>query len=204
MCAEHCLGYKNGETDVGLDQTASSVKGDCQHTCNLMQAQCHWRAGCAILDRGSQPSLGLGLLSSVRNFYKDIYILLLVLYLMTIFSNSNYVVVSLCHAGAKEERCSSYSFLTSCVQASSEGHPASYPIGTGSPFPGIKGGRGVTTTTHLRSSVEVKNEYELYLLSSWWPHGGSGQLCRLYSVEWRCNTLPIWIIIFNKINLSEI
>jgi hypothetical protein len=35
-----------------------------------------------------------------------------------------------------------------CVQTSSEAYPASYPMGTGGPFPGIKRGVGVTLTTH--------------------------------------------------------
>jgi hypothetical protein len=36
-----------------------------------------------------------------------------------------------------------------CVQTSSEAHAASYPMGTGGPFRGVKRGRGVTLTTHL-------------------------------------------------------
>jgi hypothetical protein len=35
-----------------------------------------------------------------------------------------------------------------CVQTSSEAHPASYPMGTGSPFQGVKRGQGVTLTIH--------------------------------------------------------
>jgi hypothetical protein len=35
-----------------------------------------------------------------------------------------------------------------CVQTSSEAHPASYPVGTRGPFPGVKHGRGMTLTTH--------------------------------------------------------
>jgi hypothetical protein len=35
-----------------------------------------------------------------------------------------------------------------CVQTGSEAHPASYPMGTGSYFPGLKRSRGVTLTTH--------------------------------------------------------
>jgi hypothetical protein len=34
------------------------------------------------------------------------------------------------------------------VQISSETHPASYPMGTGDPFPGVKRGRGVTLIAH--------------------------------------------------------
>jgi hypothetical protein len=35
-----------------------------------------------------------------------------------------------------------------CVQTGSEAHPASYPVGTGGPFPGVKRGRGVSLTAH--------------------------------------------------------
>jgi hypothetical protein len=35
-----------------------------------------------------------------------------------------------------------------CVQTGSGAHPASYPIGTGGPFPGVKRSRGVTLATH--------------------------------------------------------
>jgi hypothetical protein len=36
-----------------------------------------------------------------------------------------------------------------CVQTGSEAHPVSCTMGTGSPFPGVKHGRGMTLTTHL-------------------------------------------------------
>jgi hypothetical protein len=45
-------------------------------------------------------------------------------------------------AGAKD-----FSSLL-CVQTGSGAHPASCPIGTGGPFPGVKRGRGVMLTTH--------------------------------------------------------
>jgi hypothetical protein len=35
-----------------------------------------------------------------------------------------------------------------CIQTDCEAHPASCPVGTGGPFPGVKRGRGVTLTTH--------------------------------------------------------
>jgi hypothetical protein len=35
-----------------------------------------------------------------------------------------------------------------CVQTRYEAHPASYPMATRGSFPGVKGGRGVTLTTH--------------------------------------------------------
>jgi hypothetical protein len=34
------------------------------------------------------------------------------------------------------------------IHSSSKAHPASYPMGTGGRFPGVKRGRGVTVTTH--------------------------------------------------------
>jgi hypothetical protein len=39
-------------------------------------------------------------------------------------------------------------FSILCVQTGSGDHPASCPMGTGGPFPGLKGGRDVTLTTH--------------------------------------------------------
>jgi hypothetical protein len=50
-----------------------------------------------------------------------------------------------------------------CVQIGSGAYPASCPMGTGGPFPGVKRGRGVMLTTHPQSSAEVVNEQELYL-----------------------------------------
>jgi hypothetical protein len=52
-----------------------------------------------------------------------------------------------------------------CVQTGSEAHPAFYPIGTGGPFPGGKARPGRDTDHTPPSSAEVKNEYELYLIS---------------------------------------
>jgi hypothetical protein len=42
-----------------------------------------------------------------------------------------------------------------CVQASSEAHPASYPMGIGGPYPEVKRGQGVTLTT-LQPSIKVR------------------------------------------------
>jgi hypothetical protein len=52
-----------------------------------------------------------------------------------------------------------------CVQTGSGAHPASYPMGTGGPFSGGKVRQGLDADLSPPSSVEVKNEYELYLLS---------------------------------------
>jgi hypothetical protein len=43
-----------------------------------------------------------------------------------------------------------------CVQTGSEAHPASYPMGTGGPFPGGKAQPGVTLTTHPHLVADVK------------------------------------------------
>jgi hypothetical protein len=48
-----------------------------------------------------------------------------------------------------------------CVQTSSEAHPASYRIGIGGHFPGIKRGRGVrlTTQSHLALRSRMSRIY---------------------------------------------
>jgi hypothetical protein len=56
---------------------------------------------------------------------------------------------------------------SACVKTVSGAHPASYPMGTGSSFPGGKARPGRDADHSPPSSTEVKNEYELYLLS---PH----------------------------------
>jgi hypothetical protein len=45
-----------------------------------------------------------------------------------------------------------------CVQTGSGAHPASYPMGTGGPFPGGKARRGRDADHSSPSSAEVKNE----------------------------------------------
>jgi hypothetical protein len=47
-----------------------------------------------------------------------------------------------------------------CVQTGSEAHPASYPVGTGGPFPGDKARPGRDADHSPPSSAEVKHEYE--------------------------------------------
>jgi hypothetical protein len=51
------------------------------------------------------------------------------------------------------------------VHTNSESHPASYPMGTGSPFPGQQSVTGVWCWPLTPSSAKVKNEYELCFLS---------------------------------------
>jgi hypothetical protein len=44
-----------------------------------------------------------------------------------------------------------------CVQTDSAAHPASYPMGTGGPFLGIKRGRGVTLRKNPKRSLERRS-----------------------------------------------
>jgi hypothetical protein len=48
-----------------------------------------------------------------------------------------------------------------CVQTSSHSHPASYPMGTGGLFPGVKRGRDmmITTHTHLVPTSRMSRSY---------------------------------------------
>jgi len=56
-------------------------------------------------------------------------------------------------------------------------------MGTGGPFPGGKARPGRDTDHSPPSSVEVVNEWELYLLSPWYLHGAAGQLLKLLSLQ---------------------
>jgi hypothetical protein len=62
-------------------------------------------------------------------------------------------------------------FPLPCVQTSSEAHPTSYPMGTGSPFPGGKARPGRDADHSPPFSVQVKNEWDPHflfpLLSAW-------------------------------------
>jgi hypothetical protein len=61
-----------------------------------------------------------------------------------------------------------------CVQISSETHPASCPMGTGGPFPGVNRGRGVTLTTH--PYLVRKSRMRSCIFSPPWRlHGVAGQ-----------------------------
>jgi hypothetical protein len=55
-----------------------------------------------------------------------------------------------------------------CVQTSSEIHPASCTMGTGSPFPGVKRGLGVMLTTHphLVPRLRMRRSYTSSPLSA--------------------------------------
>jgi hypothetical protein len=56
-------------------------------------------------------------------------------------------------------------FSNLCVQTGSGAHPASCTMGTGGPFPGAKARPRRDADHSPPSSADVKNEYELYLLS---------------------------------------
>jgi hypothetical protein len=58
-----------------------------------------------------------------------------------------------------------------CVQTGSEAHAASYPMGTEGTFPGGKARPGRDADHSPPSSVEVKYEQELYILSPMRLHG---------------------------------
>jgi hypothetical protein len=53
-----------------------------------------------------------------------------------------------------------------CVQTSSKAHPASCPMGTAGPFPGGKARSGRDADHSPPPSTGVKNEHELYVLST--------------------------------------
>jgi hypothetical protein len=59
-----------------------------------------------------------------------------------------------------------------CVQTCAGVHPASYTMGPGGPFPGAKVQLGCDADHSPPSRAEVKNEYELYLLSIQVPSWG--------------------------------
>jgi hypothetical protein len=70
------------------------------------------------------------------------------------------------------------------VQTGSEAHPASCTMGTGSPFPGAKRGRGVTLTTHphLVPRSRMSTSYILSPQASTWRV--ARQLC-FFCLTWR-------------------
>jgi hypothetical protein len=59
--------------------------------------------------------------------------------------------------GSITDEAEDFSFSL-CVQIGSGAHPASYPMGTGDPFPGGKARPGRDTDHSPPSSAEVKNE----------------------------------------------
>jgi hypothetical protein len=55
-------------------------------------------------------------------------------------------------------------FISLCAQTGSETHPASYPLGTGGPFPRVKAPLGCDADHSPPSNADVMNEWDLYLL----------------------------------------
>jgi hypothetical protein len=91
-------------------------------------------------------------------------------------------------AGAKD-----FSFIP-FVQTGSGAHPASCTMGTGGPFPGAKAQPGRDADHSLPSRSEVKNKYELYLLSPQAPPWRvAGLLClKQIKVTVQCNIMFAW------------
>jgi hypothetical protein len=59
--------------------------------------------------------------------------------------------------GAEEPGSEAKDFPSSfCVQTSSEAHPASQPMSTAGPFPGVKSDRDMTLTTHSHLVTKSK------------------------------------------------
>jgi hypothetical protein len=65
-------------------------------------------------------------------------------------------------------------FYFACVQTSSEAHLASFPMGTGSPSPGVKARPGRGPDHSPPSTAELKNGLQLYCLFPYRLHGGNG------------------------------
>jgi hypothetical protein len=73
-------------------------------------------------------------------------------------------------------------------------------MGTGGPFPGAKRGWDLTLTTHPPSSAEVKNEYELYILSPQAPPWRvAGLLCFLCWASHDCQLLGTYIFVLEEL-----
>jgi hypothetical protein len=71
-----------------------------------------------------------------------------------------------------------------CVQTSSEAYSASYPLGTGGPFPGVKRGRGVTLTIHAHLVLRSRMNKSYNFFPPCRLHGDSRTtLLLLYGVE---------------------
>jgi hypothetical protein len=74
------------------------------------------------------------------------------------------------------EKASLIELPTKCVQASTEAHPASYPVDIRGPFPWAKRSRGVKLTA-LLSQVPMSRKNSSYNSSPTWRlHGGRGTL----------------------------
>jgi hypothetical protein len=72
-----------------------------------------------------------------------------------------------------------------CVQTSSGAHPASFPMGTGCPFPRVKRGRGVTLTTHPHLVPRSRMSRSFPPGSCVHDHSGTPFFFSLLSKKWK-------------------
>jgi hypothetical protein len=89
------------------------------------------------------------------------------------------------------------------LQTSSGAHPASYPMGTGGPFPGVKRGRGVTLTTHphLVPTSRITSSYISSPLCR--LQGGRGTVLLLMSMGRRVRIAATTDLLFNPQVICE-
>jgi hypothetical protein len=86
-------------------------------------------------------------------------------------------------------------FSSLCVQTGSEASPASYPMGTCGPFPGVKRGWGVTLTVHPR--LVLRSRMSRCISSPPWRlRGGSGTTLALSYRQIHCPSVYVTISIF--------
>jgi hypothetical protein len=100
-----------------------------------------------------------------------------------------------------------------CVQTRSEAHPASYPMGKVSHFPGVKRGQDVTLTTHPYQETRPRMSGSFTSSPPWHQHGCSETALLLlffrdllqnlvipnrdFSEElWLCNLVALWVCIY--------
>jgi hypothetical protein len=65
-------------------------------------------------------------------------------------------------------------FSSLCVETIFEAHPASYALGTGDPYPGVKGDRDVRLTTQPLPGPRSRMSRRNASYPPWRLHGGSG------------------------------
>jgi hypothetical protein len=88
-------------------------------------------------------------------------------------------------------------FLSSlCVQTGSEASPASYPMGTCGPFPGLKRGWGVTLTVHPHLVPRSRVSRRCISSPPWRLRGGSGTTLALSYRQIHCPSVYVTISIF--------
>jgi hypothetical protein len=88
-------------------------------------------------------------------------------------------------------------FCSICAQNISEAHPASNPVGTGGPFPGVEPGRGVTLKTHY-NLVTSRMSWSYIFFPSWLLYRSScSALLYFISSGTRPNSLNITNFVFS-------